>query len=245
MSRANPREGLSIYEFFGIPGVGKSYLARTAVPRDIERPMERYSQGGRTQRVSRKALLLLRHLPAAFSTVSWAKEFVALYPQPTWSRRCKVIFNWLFIDALIRDVARGVDGIIVLDQGVAQAVWSTCFSATRKPSNDEALPLVQRFLERLPIGQWTVVHVTASESVIKSRLEQRSGDSPVDRDLANLDEAYVADRESRRVMEAFAKQPQIELSAWWVTVVNEDESSVLSLDDIIRKSLNRGQPLRA
>ncbi len=233
MSEKKPTNGLKVLEFFGVPGVGKSYLVRNAVPPDVDRPMDRFSEGGRAQRIRRKLSLMLRHLPMAIATAFWARKLIGLYPPMCWRRRSKVLFNWVFVDCVLREAARVRNPILVLDQGIAQALWSTQFGAGADCPAEELRTLLQRYLEGVPISEWEVVWVTATPEIVRQRVEEREGFSPVDRDPESMDEAHCAEREIGEFLARVARgtegTPRIRI----VNLVNDDDRAVSQLCEVI------------
>ena len=227
MTAKNSGEGLMLVEFFGVPGVGKTYLARNAVPLAVHRPLDRFSEAWRVKRILRKFSLMLRYLPTAFSAGLWAVRLTSLYPLMNWRRRSKVLFNWVFIDCVVRDAARCGNSVIALDQGIAQALWSTQFGSDDCPA-DELRTLLQRYFAGLPICEWMVVRVTASEETVRQRVEERKGSSPVDHDLKLIDKAHSAEREIVEVLDGLAPGtddlPRIKI----MSIVNNDDSTAMS-----------------
>jgi len=226
-------EGLKVLEFFGVPGVGKSYLVRTGVPADIERPMEWFSQGARAQRITRKVWLMLRRLPTAVSSTLWARELISLYPAMGRRRWWKVLFNWVFVDCLIREAARCRTPVLVLDQGIAQALWSTQFGAGGRCPSEEVRALLRRYLEGLPISEWVVVRVTAPPEIVKKRVEGREEFGPVDRDPESMGEARCAERQVGGVLTGLSRGAKGVPSIRIVNLVNDDARAVSRLREVM------------
>ncbi len=232
MTARHAGKGLNVVEFFGVPGVGKSYLAKNAVPPSVDRPMDRFSEGIRIQRISRKVLLMLRHLPSAVAAGLWATRLTDLFPSMHWHRHIKVLFNWMFIDCVIREAARCGNPTLVLDQGIVQALWSTQFGANDCPA-DELRALLQQYHETLPITKWKVVRVIADMETVRQRVDRREGCSPVDLDLELINKAHSAELQISELLDGFAftstDAPQITI----VTIVNNDESAVSRLRELM------------
>lgn len=215
-----------------MPGAGKSYLAKRAVPLGVDRPIDRFIEGTRAQRISRKLLLMFGHMPTAVAAGFWASKLSKLYPSLHWHRRIKVLFNWVFIDCVIREAARCGNPNVVLDQGIAQALWSTQFGANECPA-DELRTLVQSYHETLPITKWEVVRVTADMETVRQRVDRREGCSPLDLDLELINKAHSAELQISELLDGFAftaaDAPQITI----VTIVNNDESAVSRLRELM------------
>ena len=206
---------LKVVEFFGVPGAGKSYLVNKIVPADIERPLGLYNDRCIVIRIGRKVLLMLRHLPSFFKTALWSIKLLSHYSPINWRRRVKVIFNWVFIDCVVRDVLRRRSLVMVLDQGIAHALWSTQFRAEANCTTAEIYTLLRQFLENISVCDWTIVHVTAPYDVVLQRIESREGLSPVDKDIAGLKEAFSAESRAAKVIEdmcdAYEDNPNLQV----------------------------------
>ena len=149
-----------------------------------------------------------------------------------WRRRSKVLFNWMFIDCVVREAARCGNSVIVLDQGIAQALWSTQFGTNDCPA-DELRSLLQRYLAGLPICEWQVVRVTASEETVRQRVEERKGLSPVDLDIKLMDKAQSVEREIVEVLYCLSPGTEDLPNIKILNVVNNDESAVSRLRGLI------------
>lgn len=233
MSGEASKKGLKVLEFFGVPGVGKSYLLSRAVPSDIERPMDWFHQGWRAQRIRRKVSLMLRYLPVTLATVVWARKVIRVYQPMGWRRQWKVLFNWVFVDCLIREAARGRNPVLVLDQGIAQALWATQFGTGEYCSGEQVRTLLRRYLEGLPISEWAVVRVTAAPEVVCKRLEEREGLSPVDRDPGAIDEAYRAERGVVAVLLDLERSVENQPKLTIVKLENDGEDAASRLKDVM------------
>ena len=147
-------------------------------------------------------------------------------------RSWKVVFNWVFVGCLIRDSARGRNRFVVLDQGIAQALWSTQFGAEGGAIGDVGT-LLRRYLEGLPITEWAVVWVMAPQEVVRKRVEGREGFSPVDRDPGLMDKAYCAEREVGEVLTEVARLAEGMPNIRIVSLVNDDDRAVSQLREVM------------
>ena len=227
------RQGLKVVEFFGVPGVGKSHLVRRAAPENAKQPMNWFNEGGRARRIRRKAALMLRHLEAALAATLWARKVIGLYSPMGWRRSWKVLFNWVFVDCLIREAARGRSPVVVLNQGIAQALWSTKFGAGHECPCEEVRSLVRLYLERLPISEWCVVWVNAPLEVVQKRLEGREGCSPLDRDTGSMAEAHCAEREVGKVLNNLMRSANSRPTISVVNLENDDEGAASRLKGVM------------
>lgn len=188
MTPAGPRPG-TVVEFFGMPAVGKTSVAE-AVSRSpsVRRlGLSRYAldigSSRRRRRVVRK-LALIAWLVKEDPTV--ARElgaFVARSIRPREPAFVRVLVNWLYVVAVIRrELAR--HPLVILDQGIAQALWSTLYRARETPEWGGAVDFVGDVVARAGIGRLIVVHLTAEDGLVLRRVEARTeGYSPLDRAL--------------------------------------------------------------
>lgn len=224
---------LKVVDFLGVPGVGKSFLVGKAVPKDTERPMDWFSQGSRMQRIRRKVFLILRHIPSAFVSVLWARKVIRLYQPMGWRRRWKVLFNWVFVDCLIREAARLQKSVLVLDQGIAQALWSTQFGAQDAFPGEAVPKVLLKYIADLPISEWSVINVTAPPEIILKRVEGREGFSPLDRNPSAIDEAQLAEREVHELLTGLARGVEAVPKINIVSIVNDGSDAVHRLRDVM------------
>jgi hypothetical protein len=198
--------GVGIVEFFGVPGVGKSYLVARAVPGNVCCPLGRFSRIGRGRRVFEKMAVLVRNFSVATATARWARDLIAISGPKNLRRGTKVGFNWMFIASIIRGAAAEQRGLIVLDQGLAQALWSTRFMAEKEFCSHSVSGSMKRSLASLPISEWTVVHVATTDERIQERIGGRMGRSPLDVQPDLMVAARTAENETRQVIDILAQE---------------------------------------
>jgi thymidylate kinase len=164
-----------LVEFLGVPGSGKStishILADTLRARRIMVAEVTYDLDKRHRRFPRLLLKSLQLSRFSFNRPSealWGCRCIASTKQKTLLDFAKALFNWLFIASVIDSQRESV--IIVLDQGVAQALWSVGYAAQRETWTD--------LLSREPGSAATmpdmVVHVRASVQSVGDRLRARA-----------------------------------------------------------------------
>jgi thymidylate kinase len=166
-----------LIEFFGLPGSGKSTMSRMSADLLEARGLtveEVTFELDHRRKAHRRILTKLVHI----------LRFAARYPvraigdgivvassgQATWKDGCKALFNWLFI-ASIAARKRAASQIVMLDQGVAQALWSVRFAARR----DAGLDAMLRRARRAALLPDLVVHVRTDLHVVGDRLSARAG----------------------------------------------------------------------
>ena len=224
---------MKIYEFYGMPGVGKSFLSKHIVPEKYFHPMDFYNQCPKAYRFVYKILLILRYLfiPSSNFTLIW--RLMKSYSFRYTFRKWRVLFNWLFIDAVIRDAAKAKHEVIILDQGIAQGIWSTQFGLDRRVMELDFTKFINQFLQKLPVSKLVIIHVTAPVEIIKSRLNNRLGCSPLDDDFSRLSEAILADKATLTIIKNLTNT----LSSIVIRIVNVLNEYNISMS-MNRKILN-------
>ena len=124
-----------IVEFLGLPGAGKSTLSQLAAEALAERGIAVEcanrmlgSEVGPTRRWLRKSGCVIDGLVCAPHDLGNAIRSVNRTRQRSLSEFLHTTFNWLLVTALVRRAARSPK-VVLLDQGVAQALWSIGLSA--------------------------------------------------------------------------------------------------------------------
>jgi len=164
-----------LVEFLGVPGSGKStvshILADALKDRDLTVAEITYDLDRRHRRAGRLLLKSMQSLRFAlkhpYKTYSYFTK-ISSTNQNSLSDFTKALFNWLFI-ASIAHTHRASD-ITILDQGVAQALWSVGHAARRNVWAD----LLALEPEGAAILPDLVVHVRASPQSLKDRLMART-----------------------------------------------------------------------
>jgi AAA domain len=135
-------DGTMIVEFLGLPGAGKSTLSQLAaeVLADcgiaVECPNRTLARGaGPTRRWLRKLGCVIDGLARAPYYSGSAIKLVNKTRQKSLRELLSTTFNWLLVTALVRRAA-GSPKVVLLDQGIAQALWSIGFSAQSEAWQD-------------------------------------------------------------------------------------------------------------
>ncbi|NIX78087.1 hypothetical protein [Microvirga terricola] len=164
-----------LVEFLGLPGAGKSTLSHLVANLLLER---RYTVEETTYDLDRRfgkfersviklahiARYLCTHPRCALSNVS----SILATRQATLADIKKSIPNWLYVASLVSR-RRSDDRIILLDQGVAQAVWSIGFAAEQELWLDLHMNTTS---ERTPKPD-LIIQVQASFETVSVRLDSR------------------------------------------------------------------------
>lgn len=175
----------TIIELFGAPGIGKSYIAKgllacfRANGVSVSGRSVVVGQMSKFRRVMYKFRIIIPLLVlmprilwivCGFVLRAGVKEPVAFI---------RVLVNWLYIVSLVRREIM-VHGIVILDQGVAQALWSTVFRGGTVDFNSTA-ELFANLLQACGAQQLVVVQLSVDLETHRSRLASRlHGCSPLD-----------------------------------------------------------------
>lgn len=183
MSKQNAR--VIVLEFYGMPAAGKTYTARQ-IADELDRngiiintlPL-RVGQMHSLRRITLKLWLIfwavLRHAKLCFSAILLVKV-----SRPSSNREfARICFNWLYVIGLvIRQRSR--DGVLLMDQGLIQAAWSTAYI-----SEAEIDKRYYNFISKLQSClrvSLIAVKKEADMSTLRNRLSFRTdSNSPLDR----------------------------------------------------------------
>ncbi len=169
-----PSDGPLLVEFVGLPGSGKSTIARElgaqlrAAGTPVEDPGSIATRGsfGRVATKSRFVLAALVREPVA--AVRWEGVLRRTGPA-SWREHVRVTFNWFYLIGLIHRYRRH-RGAVLLDQGLLQALWSAGYTSQ---IGIAATPELADALGRLWPARVAVVSVSASEASVRRRLASR------------------------------------------------------------------------
>lgn len=227
-------------EFFGVPGVGKSTLARRAserlaATRTVTEPTyelaHEVSTATRYRGKGRYAASALARRPRRALE---AARLIATIDQPSRRTLGKLAFNWLYVDGAVGSRPRGE--LWVLDQGLVQAVWSVGLGAAR----DRTPELCRLAVEALSrSGPALVVLVDADPETVRDRLADRSGgDTRLEPDEDSVRAAFALERRvERRLREEVADAPTVD-------VLRVENESRADLEDGVADVCDRAASLR-
>lgn len=229
-----------IIEFFGMPGSGKTYLAeklstvlRGRGLRISDRSLS-LSRANSMTRVSVKLALVLWCIPGNIGAVRAIMSAVMTYKPDGLLKSVKLIYNWLYLLALIQSESRQHD-VIVLDQGLGQAVWSMLFHGIGRPdTRTEDIPLMT-ILDILRPASVDIIHVHAGDDLIRRRVRERAnGRSPLDREMqVSWRRAVSVSEESIALLEQLSEiVPYLRI----LDIDNDnDRDDAKALDDLVAK----------
>lgn len=210
MNNNNLKPGVAtLIEFFGAPGVGKSYLSNELV-------MQLKTEGVRfsSQAVDIGAMPTLRRM---YSKLCYIVPFFVLKPlmvadvfKFVFSSGVRgamavitVTINWLFVLGVLKWEFQKND-IVIFDQGLAQAYWSTVFrGAAADPAkfHNFLCPL----LDACGVRNMLIVDVSLDRKEHQVRLSSRNdGRSPLDdRDPMKFELGLQAAKSVRNILCGF------------------------------------------
>ncbi len=165
-----------LIEFVGLPGAGKTTMSRNVAELLLDRQLtvdettyelsHRYHRlPGLLVKFAHLTRYAVAHPRLAFSN----SARIAATRQATLRDLGKSIFNWMFI-ASLASRKRSPARIMILDQGVAQAMWSIGFAAQRETWLDDLCARAQTSAHKPDL----LIHVRADFQKIGDRLATRA-----------------------------------------------------------------------
>lgn len=164
-----------LVEFLGVPGSGKSTVSHAvadilescgAMVDEVTYNLDKRHR--RTARLLLKSSLASRYILKRPRKSLWYWRRIASTKQKTSTDLAKALFNWMFIASVVDSQRASV--ITVLDQGLAQALWSVGHAAQREAWTD-LLSLEMGSAIAMPD---LVIHVRASFESVGDRLTARA-----------------------------------------------------------------------
>ncbi len=158
-------------EFVGLPGSGKSTIARELGARlqasgtPVEDPGSIATRGAFERVATKSCLVLAAVIRAPAAAVRWERVLRRTGPA-SWREHLRVTFNWLYLTGLIHRY-RGHRGVVLLDQGLLQALWSAGYTSLHGIA---ATPQLADALARIWPDRVVVVAVSAGEGSVRRRL---------------------------------------------------------------------------
>lgn len=164
-----------LIEFFGSPGAGKSTLSHLVAHYLSER-------GYAVDEVTYEVDHTLSKFQRLFVKLASISSYICRHPicaasdisrilgtqQATFSDARRAIFNWLYVTSVVTR-AHSSESIVILDQGLAQAIWSVGFAARRKTWLDLCLSAARKRALKPDL----IVHVSAKLQSVGDRLKSR------------------------------------------------------------------------
>jgi len=164
-----------LIEFLGLPGAGKSTLSHNVAHLLSERG---YTVDEATYEVDHDLGTFQRILVKLSGVASYvcrnpihaANDVARILAaqQETLADARRSIFNWLFINSIVSQAHAG-KRIVILDQGLAQAVWSVGLAARRQAWLDLCLDTPHRKVPKPDL----IVAVKAKTQTVCARLRSR------------------------------------------------------------------------
>lgn len=162
-------------EFFGSPGVGKSYLTSVFASEldKLRLNVVVFSSavGSRRLFILKKVLFLLMGLMLN----GWLALRLLRFNLK--GKRFVVFYNWLVVFGAY-SISNG-KRVVLLDQGFVQLLWSAEFTLSDKALAEHQMALLIK--KKVFTQNCILIHVTAAPCVISGRLKERiDGKSPIE-----------------------------------------------------------------
>lgn len=170
------RDDVTIMEFYGLPGSGKSYLSQLVT---LQQKYQGLSIGDTVPRVLSygRVMRMLLKLPLVFGAVLRGKRtslarIQGFCSSASISTYLKTKVNLLFLEGAIKRDLQDTE-LVVLDQGLAQALWSRYFGAKCDAAENPERSL-QTAIDYIGATRYIFVKITANLDVIEDRIENRT-----------------------------------------------------------------------
>ena len=173
--------GRVVIEAFGTPGAGKSHFSHDLFTRVIENDeyllyhsIDQY-QKNRFLRIISKLSLIFRSCWYRWDLFSIALRIIFSFGGLKFLKRIKLIFNLLLIVSVIQ-LRSKKSSPILLDQGIFQTLWSSCYyqELSIGPKEIDFLRLlVIQLIECLDLKLLLIVYVSAPKEAIVNGLKTR------------------------------------------------------------------------
>lgn len=166
-----------LVEFIGLPGSGKSTMARIVAEQVRSRGIavrlmnDGFDNNGRLLGALQRILLAVSAIGKRPALASRSIAHIAGSMQREWSDLRAVTTNLLFKWALV-DGAASQDGVRISDEALLHAVWSIAYRARRRDALPEGL---SGTVGALVPEKWMIVVVDAGTDAARARLVAREG----------------------------------------------------------------------
>jgi len=179
---------LQVVEFFGTPGVGKTYLSdtsyeylRSSINFTISKLPVNVGKMRRLNRVMTKMVSIFYIIVVVPSVILSVARLVGIFYSKRDHIFVKLVFNLLYVLGIIR-FYKNKNQLLLMDQGIFQSIWSCIFYSDRTEYNPNlTTSLLLSIFSKIGSPKFLMVHVDAEEDNIKIRLSNRSikGTSPL------------------------------------------------------------------
>ena len=194
-SRRNLR---GLIEFFGMPGSGKSYISNK-LNLDIRIYQNNLDSSlsssfhtidiypdFRLKRIIHKLFIIFSLIFRNFKMIRIVLKIINLFNNLNYINKFKLIFNWLYICAIITKEKKTINyssnKLLIMDQGLFQGLWSCFFyNENVTPDEEKLLKNFNNLQEQLDPFDLTVINVKTDINILYSRLAIRKnpGSSPI------------------------------------------------------------------
>ena len=180
LKKLEPSDSFQVVEFFGTPGSGKTFLANilyNQVNLNSEMEALKYSSDiGKMptlKRVIVKMVIVFYLLIVSPCTLINIVKFVKVFHHRNNKVLIKLVFNFIYVVGLIL-FCKKYNKILIMDQGITQAVWSCIFHGDNSSFNtDNASNFLIIIFSKIKITNLLMVNLKVSKENIKSRLHTR------------------------------------------------------------------------
>jgi hypothetical protein len=178
--KKNSNDLFQFLEFFGTPGSGKTYLSNLLYKqlskdgvRGVNRLPVDVGNMGAIKRIFIKIVIIFYLLIASPSIALGIVKLVSGFHSKNDRIFLKLAFNLLYVIGAMQ-FCKKYNQIVIIDQGIFQAVWSCIFHGNKKDFNfDKILSILLMILSKVKITNLIVVRVSATDDNIKIRLKIR------------------------------------------------------------------------
>ena len=173
-------DSFQVIEFFGTPGSGKTYVSGLSYEQlskyganEVNKLSVDIGKMDAIKRVFIKAAiifyLIITSPGVVFNIVKLVREFHSKNDRIF----AKLAINLLYV-AGVMQFCKKFNQIVIMDQGIFQAIWSCIFHGNKEGFNfDTILSFLMVILSRIKITNLLIVHVSATDDNIKARLKTR------------------------------------------------------------------------
>ena len=124
--------------------------------------------------------------------------------------------------------------VLVLDQGISQALWSTDFTSDNNISEKKIIKLMKKYLYLFNIKEWKILHVKSSKKIIFARLKKKK----IDYSIHNKIKTIYKDIESEKKVKCIIKRlSKLNLCSFF-QIKNEENISNRFAKNLLYKKIN-------
>lgn len=227
----------TVIEFLGLPGAGKTTLARSLADdlrsRGVDCREPTYHLAHATSQpkryLTKGVATCVQSVTHPSFTASSIRAFGVSPTIPSWGT-IRSFTNWQYVAGLVRAAATA-DAPYLLDQGACQALWSIAYMAD--PADTGAFESLLAELFSTP-DRYVVVSVRASPEAIRRRLRERDGPGDHPFDAESLTEDVERGRDTLETVERVVTTASSAGEVETITVENSEDTELgEKVDEIV------------